>query len=282
MAIRRMASLLVVAFLSFASVAYAQDVPAEQSASTRAGADLLYPDPALTPGATFNDVTADQVCAAGYSASVRDVTAADRAQVYEEYGLVDAPGADEVDHFVPLELGGSNDITNLWPEPYTAPGADEKDRVENYLHGQVCSGVRSLSVAQQMIMADWYAVYLTLPTEIQTAPEPATEVATPQPSLVTVPVTHAVSFVSVTGGRAGGRASVTIQTSPGDTCWIQYVTPLGTKSTAQGQGAAVSRVANADGQASWSWLIGTSTRSGTGSVTATCSTGSVSAPITIG
>jgi hypothetical protein len=278
-----MFSFLVAILLSFASVAYAQDVPTDQPASSRAGPDILYPDSALTPGATFNDVTADQVCVSGYSASVRDVTSAEHAQVYAEYGLLDVPGADEVDHLVPLELGGSNDMINLWPEPYTAPGAHEKDRVENYLHDQVCSGALSLGDAQQMILADWYTVYLTLPADTQpTVAELAPDVATLQPTVVTRPAAQGVSFVSVSSGRPGGRASVTIQTTPGDTCWVQYVTPAGTKSTAQGQGATVSRIADATGQASWSWLIGSSTRSGTGSVTATCTTGTVTTPITIG
>src|SRR6266536_44605 len=49
------------------------------------------------------------------SRAVRHVTAAQRVQVYAEYGVADVPGLDEVDHFIPLELGGSNDIANLWP-----------------------------------------------------------------------------------------------------------------------------------------------------------------------
>jgi len=142
-----------------ASPTAAQDTP------THIGADSLYPDSGLTPGAVFDDVTADQVCVPGYASSVRNVTSVERAQVYVEYGIADVPGAAEVDHFIPLELGGSNDITNLWPEPYQpTPGAHEKDRVENYLHNQVCSGAMALDDAQAAIASDWYAVYLTLPT----------------------------------------------------------------------------------------------------------------------
>jgi hypothetical protein len=111
-------------------------------------------------------VSADQVCVPGYSTTVRNVNAAERAQVYAEYGLADLPGAAEIDHFVPLELGGSNDIANLWPEPYQpTPGAHEKDRVENYLHDQMCGGAMTLVDAQAAIEFDWYAVYLTLPAE---------------------------------------------------------------------------------------------------------------------
>jgi len=42
--------------------------------------------------------------------------------VYAEYGIVErSPGEYEVDHDVPLELGGSNDIANLWPEAAAPP-----------------------------------------------------------------------------------------------------------------------------------------------------------------
>ena len=60
-----------------------------------------------------------------------------------------------------LELGGADDVRNLWAEPYTpTPGAHEKDRVENYLREQVCAGNISLPDAQREITTDWFAVYL--------------------------------------------------------------------------------------------------------------------------
>ena len=59
--------------------------------------------------------------------------------VYAEYGVIypQAPGAFEVDHFIPLEIGGSNDLTNLWPEPAApTPGFHQKDQFENLEHDQ--------------------------------------------------------------------------------------------------------------------------------------------------
>jgi hypothetical protein len=163
-----------------ASSALAQDAPAH------VGPDALYPDPTLTQGAVFDAVNADQVCTSGYASSVRDVTSAERAQVYAEYGIVDVPRIAEVDHFVPLELGGSNDITNLWPEFYQpTPGAHEKDRVENYLHEQVCSGAMALADAQAAIESDWYAVYLTLPVDETSSGSPgAAPLPTPPAAVV--------------------------------------------------------------------------------------------------
>jgi hypothetical protein len=61
---------------------------------------------------------------------------------------------------ISLELGGSNDISNLWPEAADpTPGFHQKDQVENYLHKQVCDGKLSLKQAQQEIATDWLQVY---------------------------------------------------------------------------------------------------------------------------
>jgi hypothetical protein len=65
-----------------------------------------------------------------------------------------------VDHLISLELGGSNDIKNLWPQPYyPRPGAHEKDVLENWLHRQVCVGNITIERAQQAIAQDWYTAY---------------------------------------------------------------------------------------------------------------------------
>jgi len=74
-------------------------------------------DKACTPGDIMNPpVTSDQVCTPGYSSSVRSVSTSEKDQVYAEYGIAShVTGEYEVDHLVSLELGGSNDISNLWP-----------------------------------------------------------------------------------------------------------------------------------------------------------------------
>lgn len=119
------------------------------------------PDAACTPGAIFPDVTAAKICVSGYTKNVRDVSTSVKDQVYAEYGIAShSPGEYEVDHLISLELGGSNDIANLWPEPADPrPGFHEKDKVENYLHDQVCSGAMSLSDAQAGIANNWRKYY---------------------------------------------------------------------------------------------------------------------------
>ena len=92
----------------------------------------------------------------------RAVTTAMKNQVYAAYGITDHPtGAYEVDHFIPLELGGSNDIANLWPEAaQPAPGFHEKDKVETALHHEVCKAhTMTLEEAQRVIATDWLRYY---------------------------------------------------------------------------------------------------------------------------
>lgn len=138
-----------------------------QAAYRQHGPALLN-DLATTPGAILAQDTKDVLCSRGFhTRDVRAVSEDTKQQVCREYG-VDREHCTgefyEIDHLISLELGGSNDIQNLWPEPYTPqPGAKEKDKVENWLHQQLCSGKMSLAAAQAVIAQDWYAVYLGLP-----------------------------------------------------------------------------------------------------------------------
>ncbi len=122
------------------------------------------PDPACTPGALLPEAAKEQICTPGYSKQVRNVPETVKNEVFAEYGVVQhQPGEYEVDHLISLELGGSNEIANLWPQPAEPrPGFHEKDKVENYLHEQVCSGALSLPQAQLAIANDWLAIYQTM------------------------------------------------------------------------------------------------------------------------
>jgi hypothetical protein len=148
--------------------------PAASTASAHIGqrtktsgcvAKNALPDSACTPGAIIATATRADICASGYARSVRDVTEAEKEQVYAEYDIKShRTGEYEVDHLVSLEIGGSNDIANLWPQPANPrPGFHEKDQVENYLHDQVCSGALPLAQAQEQIATNWLAVYEKMP-----------------------------------------------------------------------------------------------------------------------
>ncbi|SRR6266516_2858895 len=138
-----------------------------QTKSTGCMAHNGLPDSACSPGDIIKTAPKDVICKQGYARSVRNVPDSEKNQVYAEYGITShAPGQYEVDHLVSLELGGSNDISNLWPEAASPkPGFHEKDKVENYLHDQVCSGAITLKQAQIEIATNWLAVYNQMPSK---------------------------------------------------------------------------------------------------------------------
>jgi hypothetical protein len=97
----------------------------------------------------------------GYSKTVRNVPQAVKNRVYAEYAITNHSQATyEVDHLVPLELGGSNSIANLFPEAASPrPGYHDKDRLEDKAHDRVCAGARSLRATQRSIATDWTVLY---------------------------------------------------------------------------------------------------------------------------
>ena len=119
------------------------------------------PDSKLTPGSIFQEATRQEICVPGYAKRVRHVPPGVKTFVYRSYGIRrHRPGEYEVDHLISLELGGDNNPTNLWPEPYQGPwNAHTKDRLENELHWRVCNGSLPLAEAQKEISSDWGATY---------------------------------------------------------------------------------------------------------------------------
>jgi len=121
------------------------------------------PDPRCSPGAYDAGLTAQVICAGGFhTSSIRNVTQSEKFAVEREYGM---PAAYygytiEIDHIVPLELGGSNVIANLFPEPGKGPDDyHAKDRLENRLHDLACQGAIGLRAAQAGIARDWEGFY---------------------------------------------------------------------------------------------------------------------------
>lgn len=125
----------------------------------------LLPDPAATPGLVRPDATKESVCHGGSTKQFRKTTEEMKAQVYALYGAKKRLlRCCEADHLVPLELGGADDVRNLWPQPYTPrPGAHEKDAVEDHLHALVCAGKMDLAEAQRAIATNWLDVWMRMP-----------------------------------------------------------------------------------------------------------------------
>ena len=118
----------------------------------------VVPNHAVTPGLA-RPLTVQQICTTKWGTDRRHVTATMKKQVALNYGLKITDIATygkgpccEVDHLIPRELGGADDVRNLWPQPWE--NAKLKDVQENALHKAVCAGTMRLNTAQAL-MQNW-------------------------------------------------------------------------------------------------------------------------------
>lgn len=154
-------SILISLFLSI-STGTVRATYGVQTKTSNCTNNQVLPDFACSPGAVL---TTDSkiICVSGYTKTVRNVTEATKKKVFAEYGIPYSQRSNyEVDHIISLELGGSNDISNLYPESYLIKnGAKTKDIFENYLHKQICNGKMEVAEAQRQISSDWFYYYQT-------------------------------------------------------------------------------------------------------------------------
>jgi hypothetical protein len=161
----------IVVLLITASAILSASIFLEQASAivTKCKAIDGLPDRKCTPGTTDPRVTQqnikDTICKSGYTKTVRppvSVTNQMKLVSMKEYGFSDSPSNYEYDHLISLELGGApKDPKNLWPESYlSTPTSHDKDKFENYLHKQVCSGKISLRTAQLEISLNWFKYWV--------------------------------------------------------------------------------------------------------------------------
>src|SRR6476619_1753463 len=118
------------AWLSCAAVAVSIGVPSMAAAQ--------LPSSFQTPGAKGKANEA-QVCAADFEASVKPVAKWQRDQALERYGKRPEDFTGELDHLIPIALGGTNDPDNLWPIPANKDmGPAQKKELDLKLHQRVC------------------------------------------------------------------------------------------------------------------------------------------------
>lgn len=121
------------------------------------------PDRRCSPGAYYSGLTSAILCSSTFhTGDVRNVPQSEKSAVERAYGMqARAYGRTiEIDHIVPLELGGSNDISNLFPESGTgAASYHAKDQLENRIHDMLCAGHIRLRAAQTQMGVDWVLLY---------------------------------------------------------------------------------------------------------------------------
>jgi hypothetical protein len=124
----------------------------------------VRPNPNLTGGSVRVDGH-DMQAACGHSKAHRgSMSHARRDEILTRYGLPPGDHPDyEIDHLIPLCIGGSDDPSNLWPEPRRTIepkwNAEAKDRLERFMCDMVCSGQLEIGTAQEAIAKDWIAAY---------------------------------------------------------------------------------------------------------------------------
>jgi hypothetical protein len=146
-----------------ASSALGRTVLVAPRSKTTACRRSVLPDRRCSPGAYYSGLTKTVICSASFhTGTVRNVPDSEKFVDEREYGMVARHYGRtiEIDHIVSLELGGSNDIANLFPEPGSGAASYHiKDKLENRLHDMVCAGAISLRSAQQQIAANWEKLY---------------------------------------------------------------------------------------------------------------------------
>ena len=135
--------------------------PSPSGRSVHAVIAAALPNRSLTPGYT-RPVKLSELCRMRQPNAPRDEDVSVAQKVFREYGLpVSTSGSYELDYLITPDLGGADDVRNLWPEPYgsTVWNAHVKDELEDRLHRMVCDGQLDLATAQTEIATDWIAAY---------------------------------------------------------------------------------------------------------------------------
>ncbi len=174
---------LVLIALSLALIVVWMALHQRPVAAPVAASETALPDRRLTPGAIDPAVNDDTICAHDwapgdppqeggdltYSKAARHTSSAVKNDVFDAYHLVnphDGGRSFEVDHLVPLSLGGRDVEENLWPESRIGDGMNAwaKDRLEYRLYRLVCDPPPGearlpLAAAQTALRTDWVAAY---------------------------------------------------------------------------------------------------------------------------
>jgi len=155
------AAAIVLVFIGFAFYG-GRKILTDKPSALSPQEEAIVPNRSLTPGAV-RAVTLKDICSSTDDDLDPRVPASTERAVFQEYGLPSSEPARkyQIDYLVNPQLGGTNDIKNLWPEPYSNArwNAQAKDELEQHLHQMVCDRTVDLVVAQREIATDWIAAY---------------------------------------------------------------------------------------------------------------------------
>ena len=122
---------------------------------------LVLPDPVVTPGEALNLSLPETKKIASGPGHLSNLSAEVKRAVFGGYGLSVDERNYEIDHLIPLSLGGVNSTKNLWP--HSRKGSfwtvEKKVALEKRLYRLVRSGRLPLLTARQEIASNWAKAY---------------------------------------------------------------------------------------------------------------------------
>ena len=122
---------------------------------------LVLPDPVVTPGEALNLSLPEIKKIASGPGHLSNLSAEVKRAVFGGYGLSVDERNYEIDHLIPLSLGGANSTKNLWP--HSRKGSfwtvEKKVALEKRLYRLVRSGRLPLLTARQEIASNWAKAY---------------------------------------------------------------------------------------------------------------------------
>ena len=129
--------------------------------------ELDLPNKSISPGKTR--ITNVQELCGTSTKYIRKTTIKTKNFVYKKYNIINTKdkvctgpsnSCYEVDHVIPLCLGGADDINNLWPQLYDGKyGAHSKNKLEKLLYYKMCKKEISIEEAQNCINDNWVICY---------------------------------------------------------------------------------------------------------------------------
>ncbi len=123
---------------------------------------VLLPNRSLTPGAVRNVALADLCQVVDDDDLDPVVSVPTQKTIFSEYGIPPEQSRVnfQMDYLINPQLGGVDDVRNLWPQPYSSEwNARAKDELERHLHQMVCDHKIELADAQREIAENWIDAY---------------------------------------------------------------------------------------------------------------------------
>lgn len=126
--------------------------------SAKGSATTFYlPNAQRTPGKVLTKSLAT-ISVPHYADHVRRMPLSEKRAVAQSYGYTGSSADIRYDHLIPLELGGSNVMQNVWPQPLAQ--SKIKDGLEDHVRSEVFKGHIPLTDAQKRFAENWVQFWI--------------------------------------------------------------------------------------------------------------------------